>query len=150
MNTYALVLLAHVLGATVWTGGHLVLALGVLPEALRLRDAAPVQAFEARYERIGLPALALQVATGLWMAARAVPPSRWFDLATPGAAWVSAKLALLAVSVALALHARLRIVPTLRAETLGALAGHIVAITVTAVAFVAAGVGLRTGGYFHP
>ena len=31
---YHAVLLLHVLGATVWTGGHLVLALGVLPGAL--------------------------------------------------------------------------------------------------------------------
>lgn len=148
MNVHAFVLLAHVLGATIWTGGHLVLALGVLPGALHARDPAPVEAFEARYERVGLPALAVQVATGLWMAARVVPPSRWFDPATPGAPYILAKLALLAATIALAAHARLRIVPTLRAETLGALAAHVAAITAVGVLFVAAGVGLRTGGFF--
>ncbi len=148
MNTYAIVLLAHVLGATLWAGGHLVLALGVLPAALRARDPAPVQAFEERYERLGIPAWLVQIATGSWMAMRAVPPSRWLDLATPGAPYVLAKLALLAVTLGLAVHARLRIVPTLREETLGALAWHIAAITTTAVLFVVAGVGLRTGGFF--
>lgn len=147
MNTHAFVLLAHLLAATVWTGGHLVLALGVLPGALRARDATPVQDFEARYERIGIPALLVQVVTGLWMAARAVPFARWLDHATPGAAWVTMKLALLALTAGLAVHARLRIVPTLRAETLPALAWHIAAITTTAVLFVVAGVGLRTGGF---
>ena len=107
MNTHAFLLLAHLLGASVWTGGHLVLALGVLPGALRARDARPVQDFEARYERIGIPALLVQVGTGLWMAARAVPVARWLDHATPGAAWVTLKLVLLAITAGLAVHARL-------------------------------------------
>ncbi len=148
MNHYAFVLLAHILAATIWVGGHLVLALGVLPVALRTRDPAPVQAFEERYERLGIPALLVQVITGLWMAMRAVPPSRWLDLATPGAGYVLAKLTLLAITIGLAIDARLRIVPTLRAETLNALAWHIAAITTTAVLFVVAGVGLHTGGFF--
>ncbi len=40
------VALFHVLSATIWTGGHLVLALGVLPDALRRRDRAAVAAFD--------------------------------------------------------------------------------------------------------
>ena len=35
---YALMLFLHVLGATVWTGGHLVLALTWLPRVLRERS----------------------------------------------------------------------------------------------------------------
>ncbi|WP_257791643.1 hypothetical protein [Solilutibacter oculi] len=39
----------HLLGASVWVGGHLVLALGVLPGVLRQRDVAMLLAFESRY-----------------------------------------------------------------------------------------------------
>ena len=35
----ALLLTLHILGACVWTGGHLVLAITVLPRALARRDA---------------------------------------------------------------------------------------------------------------
>ena len=42
-------------------------------------------------------------------------------------------------------HARLRIIPRLSAETLPALAWHIVAVTGLAMAFVVVGVGYRVG-----
>ncbi|MEV1968220.1 hypothetical protein ABZR56_17340, partial [Pseudomonas aeruginosa] len=41
----------------IWVGGHLVLALGILPGALRRRDPQAIRAFEQVYERIGIPAL---------------------------------------------------------------------------------------------
>ncbi len=56
---YAWILLLHLLGAAIWTGGHLVLALGILPQALKTRDPKLLLAFERVYERIGLPALLL-------------------------------------------------------------------------------------------
>ena len=62
---YSLLLLLHILAATVWTGGHLVLALTVLPRALRARDPQILLQFESGYERVGMPALLLQVLTGL-------------------------------------------------------------------------------------
>ena len=65
---YSLILLAHLLAACIWTGGHLILALRILPEALRQGDVTAIQAFEWRYEPLGLPALAIQVASGLWLA----------------------------------------------------------------------------------
>ena len=52
----------HALAATVWTGGHLVLDLGVLPRALREGRAAPIRAFEETFEPLGLTALAIQSA----------------------------------------------------------------------------------------
>src|SRR5690606_20893780 len=60
MASYYTALSLHVLGATVWAGGHLTLALTILPKALRDERAAAVSEFEQRFERIGLPALAIQ------------------------------------------------------------------------------------------
>ncbi|HAV88360.1 MAG TPA: copper transporter, partial [Pseudomonas sp.] len=39
-------LFVHLLGASVWVGGHLVLLFSVLPGALRGRDPQPVRRFE--------------------------------------------------------------------------------------------------------
>ena len=40
MSVFSLLVIVHALAATVWTGGHLVLDLGVLPRALRAQSAA--------------------------------------------------------------------------------------------------------------
>jgi len=144
---FYLVLTAHLLGAAVWVGGHLVLALSVLPRALRDRRAATVSEFEAGFERVGLPALAVQIVTGLWLAEHLLgAPGDWFD-DDPIARAVQVKLALLFATGALALHARLRVIPRLSDETLPTLAWHIVAVTVMAVLFVVAGASIRFGGY---
>ena len=58
---YKYVLLAHILGATVWTGGHLVLAARILPEVLRRRSASMLLDFEKRYELLGMSALACRL-----------------------------------------------------------------------------------------
>lgn len=67
MSVFPLLVIVHALAATVWTGGHLVLDLGVLPRALRERSAAAIRRFEEAFEPLGLTALAIQVLTGLWM-----------------------------------------------------------------------------------
>jgi hypothetical protein len=146
MNLYAVLLLSHVLGATVWTGGHILFALSVLPRAMRMRDVGAVHAFEAAYERLGIAALLLQVSTGLAIAWHYLPDvADWFVDASPVAGLVRVKLALLATTLALAAHVRLRVLPRLQASTLPLLYAHVVAVTVVAVGFVVAGVGLRLG-----
>lgn len=145
MSFHAALLLLHVLGATVWTGGHLVLCVSVLPVALRARDPEPVRRFEAAYERIGLPALLLQVGTGFGLAHALLPPPAALLVESPVTRLVWTKLALLAATVLLAAHARLSIIPRLDAARLPVLGVHIVAVTLIAVGFVVAGLGLRTG-----
>lgn len=147
MATYYTVLSLHILGATVWAGGHLVLALTILPEALRQQRAATVSEFEQRFERIGLPALAVQIVTGLWLAWHLLgSPDHWFESSSV-ARTVQVKLGLLTITAALALHARFRVIPRLTDATLPTLAWHIRIVTVTAVLFVLAGASIRFGGY---
>jgi putative copper export protein len=137
----------HVLGATVWTGGHLVLATTILPAALRARDPASLLAFERRYEKIGMPALLLQVATGLWLAWQRAPDViGWLAPETPAERSVALKLSLLALTIALAASARLRLIPDLTPARLPQLAVHIVLVTIASVAFVLAGLSFRLGG----
>jgi hypothetical protein len=91
------ILLLHVLGASIWTGGHLVLAITVLPRALRAKDPSIVEQFEAGYEKLGIPALVLQLLTGLWLAYRLLPdPGAWFAFGSPAATNIFAKVILLA------------------------------------------------------
>ena len=143
---YGILLLLHVLAATVWTGGHLVLALTVLPRVLKEKSLSELLRFESAYEWVGIPALLIQVATGVWLAHRMVPDmSQWFALDNPVSRLIAAKLFLLAVTIALAVDARLRTIPRLSEDNLASLAWHIVPVTVVSVLFVVIGVSFRTG-----
>lgn len=147
MASYYTILSLHILGAAIWVGGHLVLTLTILPDALRQQRATTVSEFERRFERIGLPALGMQVVTGLWLAHHLLgSPARWFE-GNSVARMVQVKLALLAVTTGLAVHARLRVIPKLCDATLPTLAWHIRTVTLAAVLFVLAGASIRFGGY---
>ncbi len=147
MAFWRAVLFFHLLGAAVWTGGHLLLALRVLPGALRSRNPEPVRRFETLFEPIGLPALLIQVVTGLALGYRLLPGwSAWLELGSPLARNLAAKLVLLLLTLALALHARLRLLPRLDGRSLPALAVHIAAVTGLALLFILVGLGFRTGG----
>ncbi len=148
MTVFSLLVIVHALAATVWTGGHLVLDLGVLPKALRARDAGAIRAFEETFEPLGLSALAIQVVSGLWMVGIELPGYRGlFNPANPIGVLAGVKLFLLAATLGLALHARLRLIPHLRDDNLAPLAWHIRGITALAIAFVVVGAGIRLGGF---
>jgi len=148
MDYFWLLLFAHVLGATIWTGGHLVLAILILPRALNARDPAILLDFEQGFERIGMPALFVQVATGLWMAWQLSPGlSSWLSFNDPVTSAIAAKLVLLLATAGLALNARFRVITTLSVESLPLMGWHIRAVTLLSVLFVATGVFIRTGGF---
>lgn len=142
---YSTAVILHLLAATVWTGGHLVLASSVLPRALSARDPEILKSFEQGFERIGIPALLTQVASGLWLAHLQLPLAQWFDLATPQSHLIATKLGLMALTVGFALDARLRLIPRLSAATLPSMAWHIWPVTLFSVLFVLAGAGFRFG-----
>jgi putative copper export protein len=147
MSVFPLLVIVHALAATVWTGGHLVLDLGVLPRALRAQSASQIRAFEEVFEPLGLTALAIQVLTGLGMGWIYLPGFRGlFNPANPIGMLVGVKLLLLAGTAALAVHARLRLIPNLNDDNLSGLAWHIRGITALAIAFVVVGALIRLGG----
>jgi putative copper export protein len=144
---YTGILYIHLLAATIWVGGHLVLTLSLLPKALARRNPEFVLNFEQMYERVGLPAMGVQVISGLWLAHRLLPDvSAWLDWSDSLALTISLKLACLLATIALALHVRLRIIPSLTPAKLPVLAAHIIAVTVIAMIFVWLGVSFRQGG----
>lgn len=146
---YSTILLLHLLGATIWTGGHLYLVLSVLPPALKARDPDRILAFESSFEHIGMSALLLQVVTGLWMAFKMQPElANWLTLATPHAKLIMLKVTLLLLTVLTALDVRLRIIPALSPQTLPSLAIRILFVTALSVLFVVAGASFRGGLLF--
>ncbi|MDN5561523.1 MAG: CopD family protein [Psychrobacter sp.] len=140
------ILILHLLGATVWTGGHLILTLVVLPKALSSRNIDGLMQFEQLFERVGMLALVLQIITGLWMAYQLLPNiAAWFKLDNDFSILISLKLLLLLMTVLVALHARFYRIPRLSIHTLKGFSINIILVTLFSVAFVVVGTLFRTG-----
>lgn len=145
---FQILVILHTLGATVWAGGHLILAISILPQALKQQEPALIQDFESNFESFGLTALLLQVITGLglaWIYITDLQTFLRFDSYL--SLYIAIKLGLLLLTVELAIHARLFIIPKLSKESLNSLAYHIMGITMLAIAFVIMGAGIRVGGF---
>lgn len=139
-------LFLHIIGATIWTGGHLILAIRYLPQALKTNDITELQKFEDKFEKIGIPALLIQIITGFWMASNWLPVSDWFSFENSLKRAVFVKILLLVATALLAVDARLRIIPKLTPQNLRPLAWHIIPVTIISVIFVLIGVSFRSGG----
>lgn len=146
---YGLALLLHILAATIWTGGHIVLSVVVLPRVLKERSPARLLEFESVYEKIGMPALIIQVITGFYLAYRMLPDvSQWLDFSNPVAHPILLKLSLLALTLGFAMSARFRVIPHLSEKNLVTMAWHIIPVTIISILFVITGVSFRTGWFY--
>jgi uncharacterized membrane protein len=146
VELYAVAKLAHVLAASVWIGGHLVLAVGYVPRLLKSsKGLEELLAFERVYERLGLPSLLIAVITGVYLGLHWYPIDRWFTFS--GKAWLlGVKAILLLATVLLAVDARLRIIRRARrggSVNIYDLAVHVVLVAIVSVGFLAAGWALR-------
>lgn len=143
---YGALLFFHILAATVWTGGHIVLSTLILPKVLKTGAVAELLEFESKYERVGMPALLIQIITGFGLAFYKQPNiSDWFDVTSVTSMPILAKMSLLTLTFCFALNARFRVMPKLRADTLNLMAFHIVSVTLLSILFVFVGVSFRTG-----
>ncbi|RKN79350.1 CopD family protein [Ulvibacterium marinum] len=138
-----IVIFIHIVAATIWTGGHLVLTLGFLPKALKQRDFGIIENFESKYEPIGMPALLILVVTGVYMTVHYAPDFFKMDMADHYTRHLVFKFILLIFTLALAVHARFFLIPQRRLKLL---AIHILAVTIIAVLFVFTGFSARSGG----
>ena len=150
MYTHHLILILHLIAATIWVGGHLVLAIGFLPKALKRKDFSYIGNFEKTYEPIGMPSLAVLVITGILMAYDYnAGLSSWFSFATPIERVVSLKLTCLLTSICFAISAQTRVLPKLRKGQLNKLsemAVHIICVTLIGVVMIILGSLVRIGG----
>lgn len=142
-----LLLILHLFAATIWIGGHLILCIGYMPKALKHKDPSIITNYEKSYEKIGLPALLLLVVTGIMLSYNYdVKITDWFSFKTSIEKVISIKLTLLLCTLALAIHARIFIIPKLSVKTLTLMGIHIIAITLIGIAMMVMGTFVRFGG----
>lgn len=122
------------------------LALAVLPRVLKEKSPQRLLEFESAFERIGKPAMLIQIVTGLLLAHRLLPDiSLWLDWSNPISRVIAIKFILLTLTILLAVDAKLRVLPKLSQQNLWDMALHIIAVTLLSIIFVIVGVSFKTG-----
>ena len=137
------IILLHILAATIWTGGHIILSIGFLPTALKNKDFEIITSFESRFERIGIPALLVLVVTGVYMTTVYAPEFFRLNRYDHYTRHIMIKFGLLIITMVLAVHARFFLTPK---KKLKLLAIHIITVTITSILFVLVGFSVRIGG----
>jgi putative copper export protein len=148
--SHHLLLIIHLLCASIWVGGHLLLVFGHLPQALKEKNQNIILDYERKYEPVGMTALVLLVVTGIMMAYKyGVSIEYWFHFATPIEKVVSTKLLLLLLTVLFALSAQFRVLPKLKnnPDKLPEMTFHIVSVTLIGILMLVVGSFVRFGGF---
>tara|TARA_R110001592_G_scaffold5046_3_gene27964 strand:- start:58 stop:501 length:444 start_codon:yes stop_codon:yes gene_type:complete len=142
---YTLILIVHVLAASIWTGGHLFLALGLLPKVLKDKDYSALLNFERNYEKVGMPALIVQVLTGVYLSYNLLPNfSEWLSFQNHISFHISLKLILLALTILLAVIANTVIIPNIKkGNNLTIMAVFAYLVTLLSIFFVIVGLSFR-------
>jgi putative copper export protein len=145
--SHYLLLSVHILASTLWTGAYLLLALVLIPNARRSGDIQPILAFERRFDRLGMAALAVLVLSGFWLGFRWLPQTHlWFDVDLALGQTMLAKIVLVFVLVAAWAQARLRLLPVLGIERLAAYRVHVWVSLLCSLALILLGARFRFGG----
>ena len=140
-------LIIHLLAATVWIGGHLILAIRYLPEAIKTKKLDKLKSFKDKFEPVGMPSLIILVITGVLMAYDYdVTFSKWFSFSNGIEKVISIKLILFFISLTLAISAQLFIFPKLTPSKFYQVTLLIIVVTIIAVSMLILGSLIRIGG----
>ncbi len=147
MNYHHILLIIHLICATIWVGGHLFLAIRILPKAIKEKNIESLQNFKSKYEPLGMPSLIILVITGILMAYNYnVTLSTWFSFSNSIEKVISVKLILLILTFVLALTADHFIFPKLNEKNIYITGIFIISVTLTGVAMLVLGSFVRYGG----
>ena len=144
---HQIILIIHLLAASIWVGGHLFLILRILPATLQQKDISILSDFRLKFGKIGMPSSLILVVTGILLAYDYnVPISDWFSFSNPIEKIVSIKLLLLFTSLSLAVHAQKVVFTKLTSNIMLPAIVEISIVTLIAVSMLILGSLVRVGG----
>ncbi|POS03114.1 hypothetical protein Q361_101221 [Flavobacterium croceum DSM 17960] len=144
---HQLILIIHLLAATIWVGGHLILLLRYVPKAIKTKSLEELSAFRKNFEPVGMPSLFILIVTGIIMAYNYnVTIEKWFLFENAIEKIVSIKLILLFVSLTLAFITIKFVLPSIDKLSPFLLYFIIFLVTTIAVMMLILGSLVRVGG----
>lgn len=147
MTLHHILLIIHLIAATIWIGGHLTLSIVFLPVALRKKEPLIILNFEKKFEPLGISSLIALIITGIWMAYDfGITYQSWFYFSGSLEKVVSIKLFLLMLTFVLALYTQIYVIPNLNKYNLNKIAFSIISVTVIGLSMLILGSTIRYGG----
>jgi putative copper export protein len=144
---HQIVLIIHLLAATIWVGGHLILLLRYVPKAIKNKSLNEINHFRKIFEPVGIPSLLLLLITGIIMAYDYdVSVDKWFIFESSIEKIVSVKLILLLISLSLAFVTIKFVLPSINQISPFFLYFIIFLVTTIAVSMLILGSLVRVGG----
>mgnify|MGYP007034037909 FL=1 len=144
---HQIILIIHLLAATIWVGGHLILLLRYVPKAIKNKSLEELSAFRKNFEPVGMPSLFILIVTGIIMAYNYnVTIEKWFLFENAIEKIVSIKLILLFVSLTLAFITIKFVLPSIDKLSPFLLYFIIFLVTTIAVMMLILGSLVRVGG----
>lgn len=146
LNIYGTLVVLHLLAACVWLGGHVLLASVLKQGVLDGRNPDTIYRIESLYDRVGVPALVVQLFTGLFLAYLHVPDvGQWLAFDGPMGRLIGLKLFLQALALGIALDLRVRRFARVGSSGLSSLRWHVALIVLFSAASVFVGASFRIG-----
>ena len=140
-------LIIHLLAATIWVGGHLLLLLRYVPKAIKSKSLEELSAFRKNFEPVGMPSLFILILTGILMAYDYnITFEKWFLFENSIEKIVSIKLILLFISLTLAFITLKFVLPSINKISPFILYFIIFLVTTIAVTMLVLGSLVRVGG----
>ena len=144
---HQIILIIHLLAATIWVGGHLLLLLRYVPKAIKSKSLEELSAFRKNFEPVGMPSLFILIITGILMAYDYnITFEKWFLFENSIEKIVSIKLILLFISLTLAFITIKFVLPSINKISPFILYFIIFLVTTIAVTMLILGSLVRIGG----
>lgn len=145
--THQIYLIIHLLAATIWVGGHLILLLRYVPKAIKTKSLEELSIFRKNFEPVGMPSLFTLIITGILMAYDYnITFEKWFLFENSIEKIVSIKLILLLISLTLAFITIKFVLPSINKISPFILYCIIFLVTTIAVTMLVLGSLVRIGG----
>lgn len=142
----SILVILHILGASIWIGGMLIMALGALPKAKKTSDASLLKNYEGSFHILGMIALTIQFLTGFRLAMiYAGGMKGLFDFSNHAAVLFMWKLVLILVTMGLFVVFKKKTLSKLDSTNVSSASAMIWMLTLLALGLMILGLGFSRG-----
>ncbi|MEZ4724873.1 MAG: hypothetical protein R2863_09495 [Candidatus Kapaibacterium sp.] len=142
----SVLVILHILGASIWIGGMLIMALGVLPKAKKSNDASLLKNYEGSFHILGMIALTIQFLTGFRLAMiYAGGMKGLFDFSNHLAVLFVWKLVLILATMGLFVIFKKKTLSSLESDKISNATSMIWLLTLISIALMVLGLGFSRG-----
>ncbi len=142
----SVLIILHILGASIWIGGMLIMALGALPKAKKANDASLLKNYEGSFHILGMIAITIQFLTGFRLAMiYAGGMKGLFDFSNHAAVLFMWKLVIVLLSAGLFVVFKKKTLSNLDNNNISSASAIVWIIAVLAIAQMVLGLGFSRG-----